>query len=184
MAKDKFKCNKCDRTFLMPAHLARHESAMHSAKPHSKGAGPKRGKRRGRPPKVSVAGPTIGGEALELIQRMQGYHANLLAQRQGLEDRIATIANAMDAMGTKTDAVPARRGPGRPRGSGGRKGSLATHVLRALKSRSRAMGPAEIARLVMKGGYKTKSQNLTKAVSNTLPKLKMVTRVGFGEYRL
>ena len=184
MAKGKFKCTKCERSFSMPAHLARHESAMHSAKPRSKGAGPKRGKRRGRPPKASVAVPTIGGEALELVQRMQGYHADLLVQRQGLDDRIAAIASAMDAMGTRGDATPARRGPGRPKGSGGQKGSLATHIVRALKSRSRPMGPAEIARLVMKGGYTTKSQNLTKVVSNTLRKLKVVKRVGFGEYKI
>ncbi len=181
MAKGKFKCTKCDRSFVMAAHLARHENAAHGVKGRSKGAGHKR---RGRPPKASVAAPPFGGGAWDLIQRMQGYHADLLAQRQGLEDRIAAIASAMEAMGSRVDAAPAKRGPGRPKGSGGQKGSLAIHIVRALKSRSRPMGPGEIARLVVKGGYKTKSQNLTKAVSNTLPKLKMIKRVGFGEYRL
>jgi uncharacterized C2H2 Zn-finger protein len=32
MAKSKFKCPRCDRTFTMKAHLARHLSATHGAK--------------------------------------------------------------------------------------------------------------------------------------------------------
>ena len=37
---------------------------------------------------------------------------------------------------------------------------------------------------VKKAGFKTKAKNLTKAVSNKLPDLKSVKRVGYGKYQL
>jgi hypothetical protein len=46
------------------------------------------------------------------------------------------------------------------------------------------MGPNEIGASVIRAGYRTKSKDLTKAVSNTLPQIKRIRRVGFGAYRI
>ena len=45
-AKGKFKCSKCDRTFSMAAHLARHTSTMHVSKAKKEAAKRKAAKRR------------------------------------------------------------------------------------------------------------------------------------------
>lgn len=45
-AKGKFKCPRCDRTFSMAAHLARHKNTIHASKTARKA-----GKKKGRPKK-------------------------------------------------------------------------------------------------------------------------------------
>jgi hypothetical protein len=45
------------------------------------------------------------------------------------------------------------------------------------------MSPGEIASAVIKNGYQTRTSNLTKAVSNALPDIKGVRKVGRGQYR-
>ena len=46
------------------------------------------------------------------------------------------------------------------------------------------MSPKEIAVSVVKAGYKSGAKNLTKAVSNALPEMSEVKKVGRGEYRM
>lgn len=73
MAKN-IQCPKCDRTFNMPAHLARHMSTMHisaakkaakkrGAKKRRKKGGWPKGKKRGRGATAAKRGPgrVIGG---------------------------------------------------------------------------------------------------------------------------
>lgn len=55
MPKKKFKCSKCDRSFSMPAHLARHMNATHGSRGKKKTA--KKAKRR---PKRRMAGRSKG----------------------------------------------------------------------------------------------------------------------------
>ena len=50
MAKAKYECRRCKRTFSMAAHLARHNSTIHSTKKKKKAA-KKKAAKRGRPPK-------------------------------------------------------------------------------------------------------------------------------------
>ena len=47
MARGKFRCARCKRTFSMAAHLARHKSTIHASKSKKK-AGAKRKTRRRR----------------------------------------------------------------------------------------------------------------------------------------
>ena len=49
MATPKYECRRCKRTFSMAAHLARHNSTIHSSK--KKKAAKKKAAKRGRPPK-------------------------------------------------------------------------------------------------------------------------------------
>ncbi len=48
MPKKTFKCSKCDRSFKMAGHLARHLSATHGKKTKKKTTTVKKAKRRGK----------------------------------------------------------------------------------------------------------------------------------------
>ena len=98
------RCNRCDRTFAMPAHLARHMSAAHGfsprgrqrirgrAKARARGRG-RRGRpmvvgnsaaRRGRPPRVVTRLGLIRLSNDELVQVMD-------ATRSLLQERIRML---------------------------------------------------------------------------------------------
>lgn len=188
MAKGKFKCAKCKRSFSMAAHLARHNNTIHGGR--SKGKGVVRGLqgRRGR----AAAG--IGGihtvtnfataSADGLLGDMQAYHSGLQAQRMSIDAQIDAVARAMEVMGASVpaaSAVPGKRRRGRPPGQ---PGSLKDFIVRVLRASSAPLSPNQIGKRVKKAGYKTKAKDLTKAVSNTLPDLKRVKRLGFGSYKL
>jgi len=140
----------------------------------------------------------MGGGADSVIQAMRDYHGSLVTQRSTLESQISSIEGALNTMGASTGGGmsgrrgrPAgrrggarkRRGPGRPAGRGMREGSLKDSILKVLRQRSRPMTPREIATAVKSSGYKTKSADLTKAVSNALPGMTMVGKAGRGLYR-
>jgi len=56
-------------------------------------------------------------------------------------------------------------------------------IVKVLRQRSKPLTPQEIADSVVRAGYKTSSENLTKSVSNTLPKLSEVRKVDRGLYQ-
>ena len=212
MTKGRFKCSKCDRTFSMAAHLARHENTIHRAGARKKTAAwkvaglkgrvgrPKGGAaKRGRP-KLSVArrGVSVGSGAVRVLDAMQAYRNELMTERLTLDSRIDAMGRALDEMGAKVSAGPARRvsrkGPkakarkaakqvGRARMKV-RAGSLKDYIGRVLRQRTRPMSPSEIGASVVKAGLKTKAKDVTKAVSNTLPKMKNIKKMGFGKYQL
>lgn len=184
MAKGVFKCPKCDRTFSMAAHLARHANTIH-------GGGRKAGRagrmkpRLGRPPRAAAAAGAGGDGAIRVLKEMETYRDTLLMQRCSIDCQIAGIENAMNAMGAMPIARPVgkRKRRGRPAGSGSRSGSLKDMIVRVLRQRSKPLTPHDIAEGVVSAGYKTASKNLTKAVSNALPTLKMVKKVDRGLYQ-
>jgi len=197
MAKRTFRCARCGRGFSMAAHLARHQSAVHGMGSRRRRGRPPGGARRGpgRPRKSGA--PAAGGEAAtRIVSEMSAYREHLVAQRESIEAQLSGIENAMSAMGTGAMIVPGRpgrpsgrpagrrgrRGRGRPKGSGGRSGSLKPMVVQVLRQRGGAMTPQEIATAVVRAGYRTKAGNLTKAVSNALPDIREVKRVGRGQY--
>ena len=59
MPRKKFKCSKCDRSFKMAAHLARHASSAHGAK-KKKAKTAKKAKRRGKKRMMKKAGRPKG----------------------------------------------------------------------------------------------------------------------------
>ena len=203
MARGKFKCSKCDRSFSMAAHLARHVNAIHKRKTGAAMAKKRRvtaratGVRKvGRPTGIrrrKAVGTTLAGTgAVQLISSMQTYHSGLLARREGIEAEITAIGQAIEAMGmvpaSRTRRAkrgrPVGRPVGRPAGRPARAGSLKTYIVKVLGQRSTAMSPKDIAARIVKAGYKSKAKDLTKAVSNTLPQLKQVKKVGFGKYKV
>ena len=199
MAKGSFKCTRCDRKFSMAAHLARHVNSMHGAKRRTPAAKAKarrgpaklRARRVGRPAAARVVG--LGGSA-DLVTRMRTYHGTLVDRRDSLDAEISAITTAIEAMGvTAPRSRRAARSRGRvavarkPRGRVGRvarAGSLKQFIVKAMGQRSTPMSPKEIAVAVVRTGYRSKAKDLTKAVSNTLPQLKKIKKVGFGKYRL
>ena len=199
MAGGKFKCPKCDRSFSMAAHLARHVNAIHRRKKGAATAKKRRVKARatgvrkvGRPTGIrrrkAIRTTLARPGAVQLISSMQAYHSDLVARREGIEAEITAIGQAIEAMGIvpAPRALRAKRGRpvGRPAGRPAREGSLKTYIVKVLGQRSTAMSPKDIAARIVKAGYRSKAKDLTKAVSNTLPQLKQVKKVGFGKYRV
>lgn len=104
MAK-KLKCSKCDRSFSMPAHLARHLSAIHGKKTKAKVAkkrGPKVKRKVGRPKGVAKKkagrpkGRGVG--AARLLSGMKAYQRKLVAERGALDAQIDAVARAVKAL--------------------------------------------------------------------------------------
>ena len=197
MPKTKLKCPKCPRTFSMPAHLARHMSTIHSTgakKAASKPAKRKKGagKRAGPKPRASIAAPGMfaGDAGQRVVAEMQAYRDNLLAMRGEIEMKLGAIEQAMGAMGSTAlpvaRAKPGRRAiaKGRPAASGVRPGTLKDAVLTVLRTSGTGMSPRALSDAVIKAGYKTKAKDLTKAISNLLPQVKAIKRVGHGIYTL
>ncbi|UCC31560.1 MAG: C2H2-type zinc finger protein [Phycisphaerales bacterium] len=201
MAKS-FRCTKCDRTFSMPAHLARHLNTIHRRKKGKKPAAgkAKKVKRRvGRPkgvrakvvarrkPRVRRAARPVAGVSTRLLSDMRAYHGELLAQRASLDGQINAVATAMQALGVggpKTRKRRVYKKRGRPAGKGVRAGSLKDYIVRVLRQTTRPMSPRDIGAGVVKAGFRTKAKDITKAVSNTLPQLKGIKKMGFGMYQL
>lgn len=164
----------------------------------------------GRPARKSVTRSPVGvlsSESTRFLGDMQSHHANLIAQRTSLNAEIDAIAGAMVALGSdvsssgkKRRGRPVRSGKGavgatsKGRGKTGstrkagpltpRKGSLKDYIVRVLGTHSKPLSPHDLGAKVIKAGFKTKSKDLSKAISNALPKIKNIKRVGFGEYRL
>jgi len=193
MAKGEFKCSKCDRTFSMAAHLARHTSTIHATKARKKTgkkrtAKPKVKRKVGRPKgakrKVRRAGrrPMARGTA-GLIRQLQVHQRQLTARHAELETQRAALDQAIEAMSGKQSARPMRQ---RRKGTGGRStrsGSLADHIAKVLRQTKRPMTPGEVAKRVVQAGYQTRGKSLANQVSNALRQMRGVKRVRRGLYR-
>jgi len=177
----------------MAAHLARHQSAVHGMggkkrkrgrvgrPPGKRGPGRPRGRRAGASPS---SGGNFGEAASRILVEMSSYRDQLVAQRESINTQLAGIENAMNAMGTRSSSmvVPGRPRRGRPKGSGGRENSLKPMIVRVLRQRGSIMTPQEISDAVVRAGYSSRSDNLTKAVSNALPLIREIKKIGRGQY--
>jgi len=175
MPAAKFKCKRCKRSFSMAAHLARHMKAIH---------GPKKKTTRAKTTKRESAG-VVGSEGI--IHVMEAHHSDLLAQRTSLDAQIDAIARAMKAIGATS---PTKRKPqvgkkkGRPVAAVARKGTLKDHIVRVLRKSSKPLSLEDIGTRVIKAGFKTKTKDIKRAVSNTIQDLKMVKRPSRGKYQM
>jgi len=145
-----------------------------------------------------ASGMSSSPGAARLLAQMEAFHGELSAQRVQIDEQIVTIESVLNVMGSAPSvrATPTRRavsrlgGPkrarrGRPAGTGAegsRAGSLKDSIVKVLRQRSKPMSPRDIAGAVKGVGYKTKAKDLTKAVSNALPEMETVKRVGRGMY--
>ncbi len=78
-----------------------------------------------------------------------------------------------------------KRRRGRPTGSTSRNtgGSLKLAILKVVRRSSGSMSPKQIATAVQASGYKSFASDLTKLVSNTLPEIAAIKKVGRGQYK-
>ena len=109
MAKGKFKCSKCGRTFSMAAHLARHTSTIHATKARKKTAKKRTRKRKaerkvrrpkGTKKKVRRARrrPVARGTA-GLIRQLQAHQRALSAKHAEVEAQIDAVTGAIEVLG-------------------------------------------------------------------------------------
>ena len=123
MAKRRLKCSKCDRTFSLSAHLARHLQATHGL-PRGKATASRTPKRRSPSVRRYARRASPGGTATYgdsgIVGQMQEYRQGLLVQRGALDAQIDAIARALEVLGAAPASGGGRSGPkrGRPRGSG------------------------------------------------------------------
>lgn len=195
MTPGTFKCPKCDRSFTMAAHLGRHANTIHGSrkrpKPVSKRkTGSARTRRIGRPKgsrssnrSFARTSGSTGVGVTRLLSQMQSFYSELTARRSNLDAQIAGMEGAINILGAAPRARATGRKLGRPAASGSRTGSLKDTIVRVLRQRAVALSPREIAAKVVQSGYKTSTKNLTKAISNTLPEINTVRKVGRGLYR-
>jgi len=138
-----------------------------------------------RKAQVLSARKAPAGGSGRVLREMKAYHADLAAMRSSLNAQIDAIEVAMEAMtGIQAKSAPQRRAPTRGRGRPGRAGSLKDSVVNVLRKHRTPMSPRDLSSAVVRAGYKTKAKDLTKAISNILPQLKMVKKVGRGMYRV
>jgi len=179
----------------MAAHLGRHANTIHGRRKGSKPVA-KRNSARSRKGRIgrpkgsrsssrsfTRAGAATGEGVTRLLSQMQSFYSELTARRSSLDAQIAGMEGAINILGAAPKARAAGRIVGRPAGSGSRTGSLKDTIVRVLRQRSVALSPKEIAAKVVQSGYKTSTKNLTKAISNTLPEINAVRKVGRGLYR-
>ena len=177
MSKRKLKCPKCDRRFSMPAHLARHVNAAHGSKTKKPAATPRR--RTGSDRSASTMG------AADVLSSLRAYHSELAARSTAVDLQCSAVDAAINALGATPARLSSRPATRRTRGTGGeRAGSLKSYILKVLRPLSIPQGPAEIARRVVKAGYRSQAIDLAKAVNNALATMNGVKKVGFGRYRV
>ena len=167
-----FTCGKCGRKFKMAAHLARHMTT-HTAKTAQK----KAGRKTAAGSQAQATSAVLGGAIAEL----RTHRDHLDAQRTQLDSQLSALDAALGVLGgSAASPLTTRAKPG-PRPAGG---SLKDYIATVLTGASDGMNVKQIASAVKKAGYKSKSKDLSHAVSNALPGMQNVKRVGFGLYRL
>lgn len=139
------------------------------------------------------------------LDRRQNRMGTLLARREKLAAELADIDSELEAFGPMKS--PAKRGPGRPRGTkskrktrttrrAGRKPRKANRgavtraentmtLTDALKKvlKNKTMGVTEVSNAVQKAGYKTNADNFRTIVNQTLIKNpKTFKKVARGQY--
>jgi hypothetical protein len=114
------------------------------------------------------------------VRTLQRRHANVMAKAARLEDQIRELGGDPFSSGRA-----GRRGPGRPRGSGGgRRPRNEKNLVEALAGvlSNKTMSVTDVAEAVQKAGYRTGAANFRTIVNQTLIKSDRFKRVGRGQY--
>ena len=144
------------------------------------------GKRRRRMRRAAGSAVRLGAPA-NAIAPLRNYLSSLEAERSRIDQQIATLRNALGALGS---SVPAGRsagggGGGKRRESGGvRTGTLKDYILRVLRGKRQPMRVVDISSAVLKAGFKTKNKTLAKSVGLALTEMPETTKLGRGLFGL
>ncbi len=185
----RFKCSKCDRTFSMAAHLARHQNTLHAAKGRKRTVKKRRAKRAGRKMVRRVGARAkrtrrvAAGGTAPLVRQMHMYRDNLVAEQSRVTEQIDAIDRALAALGTTARVPAAKPGP-RRRAGGVRRGSLKYYVERVLRAGGSPMAVKDVTVGVRKAGFKSKNKTLAKSVGIAMSQMRNVAKVSRGVFRL
>ncbi len=144
------------------------------------------------------------GDLRRLFEAKEAQIAKLAARRDAAAAELAAVEQELEAAGgggMPTRRGPGRppkaarsgRGPGRPKGSGKRRGrkpgvkgqsDLHNAIRAALKGASEPMKLADLAKKVVSDGYKTKSSHFPMIVGMRLSEMKDVKKAGRGLYAM
>lgn len=137
-------------------------------------------------PRKSAPTATLG-----VAQHISAALNELYAQRASVDGQIAALERTLSELGAFT---PARRGPGRPPGSGStassgrgrrgpRAGSLKEYIENVMSGKG-VMGVKDITEAVVSTGYKSKNKTLGKSVGIALVQMPNVKKVARGQFQL
>jgi len=98
MPRKKFKCTKCDRSFSMAAHLARHVNAMHTRKgkktvvkrKHGKGKR-KVGRPKGSKSRVRASAAASSSAGASILAQLKTYQAQLDKEMKAVTGAISAL---------------------------------------------------------------------------------------------
>lgn len=189
----KIVCKICGQKFSRPGHLGRHLSATHGIR---KSGGTTKTFNKVQKAAYSSATGGIDLGTDEAILSLRRYHDRLLAQQSDLNNRIAAVQAALNALGGNngtalrvpaTSASKPKTAKPKPASGGGqtggmRPGSLKEYILRAVRSAGKPISIAEIEKAVLSAGYPTKSKMLINAINNTMSKVPGIRRIKRGVY--
>lgn len=116
------------------------------------------------------------------VRTLQRRHSAAIAKAARLEDQIRELGGDPFASGRSRAG---RRGPGRPRGSGGGKRPRnERNLVEALAGvlNGKTMSVTDVSEAVQKAGYRTSAANFRTIVNQTLIKSDRFKRVGRGQY--
>lgn len=179
MPRKAIKCPKCDRTFKMSLHLARHMAAAHRSKVKSV-----QRPRPARPAKPKARAPRLQAGPEPLLGDVRAWRNELAGQQAQLGVQIAALDQLLATFGASAPrtAVAARPVGGKRRG-GLREGSLKSYIDRVLRASAKPMRVVQITAAVLKAGYKTKNKALAKSVGVALREMPGMKQVGRGTFR-
>lgn len=121
------------------------------------------------------------------VRLLERTRDRLMSKLSALESRISDYGGAMmDALGAHARGrTPGRRGPGRPRGGGGRRPRNEMNLVQALGQtlKGKTMSVTEVSEAVQRHGYRTTSPNFRTIVNQALIKNRSQFRkVSRGKY--
>ncbi|NQT11257.1 MAG: hypothetical protein HQ582_00820 [Planctomycetes bacterium] len=124
--------------------------------------------------------------AEERIAGLEKKRANLLAQVGAVDAEIASLKG--EDKPAPTPAAPApkakKKSKKRVKAKRGRKGTLVGAIANALKAADSPMKVADIAKAVVKAGYKTKSKNVPNLIREALTRVPRIKKVSRGQYTM
>jgi len=121
-------------------------------------------------------------KAEQRIAALEKKRANLLAQVGKVEAEIAVLRG--EGKPTPAPAAPKAKRKGMKKAKRGRKGTLIEAIVNVLKAADSPMKVAEIAKAVVKGGYKTKSKNVPNVIREALTRVPGIKKASRGQYTM
>ena len=148
-------------------------------------------KRRRRAASVADLKNAIA-RAEQRVAGLEKKRANLLAQVDKVDAEIAALrgevkptpAPAAPKAKRKRKGGPKKKLKKKAKAKRGRKGTLVEAITKVLKSADGPLKVAQIAKAVVKAGYKTKSKNVPNVIREALTRVPGIKKASRGQYTM